>query len=180
MPKNEKLWSVIVHRDDIPEDGKEFTLSADAETRTGIARAAGLLELPRLDARLTVRRHGSAGLRVEGDVSATVVQTCVVTLEPLTNEVDEAVDLVFEPAMPEPPKPAEDEPTDTADPPEALVDGAIDLGALAVEFLTLGLDPYPRKADAVFEAPAAAADDRSDSPFAALAALAQADGKKNS
>jgi uncharacterized metal-binding protein YceD (DUF177 family) len=140
--------------------------------------------LPRLDARFEVLRHGSAGLRVTGDVSATVVQTCVVTLDPLTDEVDEAVDVVFEPAAPEPAKPAEkalaeEDLGDAADPPETLVDGAIDLGALAVEFLTLGLDPYPRKADAVFEAPAAG-DDRADSPFAALVALARADGKKNS
>ena len=37
------------------------------------------------------------------------------------------------------------------DPPEPIVNGAIDLGALAAEFLMLGLDPYPRKPGAVFE-----------------------------
>ena len=61
---------------------------------------------------------------------------------------------------------------------EELVDGAIDLGAIAIEFLILGIDPYPRKADAVFEAPAAG-DDPAAHPFAALAALAsEASGQR--
>ena len=43
-------------------------------------------------------RHGHDGLHVVGHVSATVGQTCVVTLEPIENEIDEAVDLIFVPA----------------------------------------------------------------------------------
>ncbi len=31
------------------------------------------------------------------------------------------------------------------DPPDPIIDGKIDLGALAAEFFALGLDPYPRK-----------------------------------
>ena len=31
------------------------------------------------------------------------------------------------------------------DAPDPIVDGKIDLGALAAEFMILGLDPYPRK-----------------------------------
>jgi hypothetical protein len=58
--------------------------------------------------------------------------------------------------------PAEDEP-------EVLVNETVDLGAIATEFLVLGVDPYPRKPDAIFEAPAAG--DSSARPFAALAAL---------
>ena len=49
-------------------------------------------------------------------------------------------------------------------------DGAVDLGAIATEFLLLGIDPYPRKPGAVFDAPVAE-DDPSSHPFAALAAL---------
>ena len=54
--------------------------------------------------------------------------------------------------------------------PEPLIDGRVDLGAIATEFLMLGIDPYPRKPDAAFEPPAAADDDTAH-PFAALAAL---------
>ncbi|MND03201.1 hypothetical protein D3C83_229160 [compost metagenome] len=48
--------------------------------------------------------------------------------------------------------------------------GTVDLGALAAEFLVLGIDPYPRKPGASFEAPATA-DDPAAHPFATLAAL---------
>jgi hypothetical protein len=66
---------------------------------------------------------------------------------------------------------------DTDEPPEAIRDGVIDLGAVATEFLLLGLDPYPRKPGAVFEAPPAG--DPVSHPFAALAALKKGDAPKD-
>ena len=55
------------------------------------------------------------------------------------------------------------------DPPEAMVDGIADVGAVATEFLLLGIDPYPRKPDAVFDRPSEG--NVGDGPFAALAKL---------
>jgi hypothetical protein len=60
-------------------------------------------------------------------------------------------------------------PDGTPEPPESLVGGIVDLGAVATEFLLLGIDPYPRKPGAVFTAPAA--ESASEHPFAALSAL---------
>ena len=60
------------------------------------------------------------------------------------------------------------------DAPEPLVGNAIDLGAIATEFLILGLDPYPRKPDVVFETPPAG--DEPAHPFAALAGLKKGQG----
>jgi uncharacterized metal-binding protein YceD (DUF177 family) len=130
-----------------------------------VARTAGLRELPRLEASFDVTRHGAGGLHVAGKVSATVGQTCVVTLEPLVNEIDEAVDLIFLPGT----GVAEQPKAEVRDGPESLVEGKVDLGAIATEFLVLGLDPYPRKSDAVFQPPAD--DEPAPGPFAALAAL---------
>ena len=56
---------------------------------------------------------------------------------------------------------------DGEDPPDPIVDGKIDLGALAAEFFALGLDPYPRKPGVAFDA--ARRGRGRDSPFAALA-----------
>ena len=42
---------------------------------------------------------------------------------------------------------------------------------MATEFLLLGIDPYPRKADAVFDAPKGATEDPGANPFAVLAKL---------
>jgi hypothetical protein len=59
--------------------------------------------------------------------------------------------------------------TSDDEPPEPLRDGKLDLGAIATEFLLLGIDPYPRKPGVEF-APVKT-DDASAKPFAALEAL---------
>jgi uncharacterized metal-binding protein YceD (DUF177 family) len=172
QPKSDGIWSLPVALGDVPASGRHFDLVPDERRRDAIAKLAGLAALPRLDASFDVTPHGRNGLHVVGRVSATVGQTCVVTLEPIENDIDEPVDLVFVPAdaAPSPADGSEGElevPYD--DGPEPLVDGMIDLGAIAIEFLVLAIDPYPRKPDAVFEAPAAG--DDSAHPFAVLAAL---------
>jgi uncharacterized metal-binding protein YceD (DUF177 family) len=173
-------WHVPVALDDVPvETGRHFAISADADARAAIAAAARLRALPRLDASFDVTRQGADGLHVVGRISATVGQDCVVTLEPLTNEVEEDIDLVFAPsAPPVEHKPVDDDDSEKSsgrirhnlDGPEPLIAGLVDLGALAIEFLILGLDPYPRKPGAVFEPPQQVKPD--PNPFAALAGLA--------
>ena len=175
MPEREKIaalpWHVSVALDELPKEGQHFDLAADAETRAAVARMAGLRDLPRFEASFDVTRSGRAGLHLAGRVSATAAQTCVVTLEPLANEVAEDIDLLFEPPPVAPagkndaanPEPGLDDDT------EPLVGGKVDLGALATEFLILGLDPYPRKPGAVFQPPADPHPD--EGPFAALGVL---------
>jgi uncharacterized metal-binding protein YceD (DUF177 family) len=131
---------------------------------------AAVESLPRLSASFDVMLHGRNGLHVVGQLSATVGQICGITLEPIENEVDEAIDLVFQPQLIErATENASEVEIPLEDEPEPLVNGVIDLGALATEFLILGIDPYPRKPGAAFEPP----QDSSDQghPFAALAAL---------
>lgn len=168
-PAAAPAWSVPVAAGDIPETGRRLDLVADETIRQAIVKTAGLAALPRLEAQFDLTRLGADGLQVAGRVAATVVQHCVVTLEPIQSEIDETVDLVFLPE-PEPASaPAGLQSPDADEPPEPLRDGAVDLGAIATEFLLLGLDPYPRKPGAVFDA--LVADDPSSHPFAALAAL---------
>jgi uncharacterized metal-binding protein YceD (DUF177 family) len=167
-------WQVPVTLEDIPETGRHFDLEADAEVRAAVAKVAGLRGVQRLTANFDVTRRGTDGLHVVGAVSATVGQTCVVTLDPMDNEIEETIDLTFVPQQaPEPSADDEAEkpkPRDVKwDDPEPLINGTIDLGALAIEFLILGVDPYPRKPDAAFQPPH---EDKPDpGPFAGLAKL---------
>jgi uncharacterized metal-binding protein YceD (DUF177 family) len=169
MTKPHAPWSVPVRLDDIPETGRRLELDADAAVCAAIAAAAGLEAVARLRATFDLARRGRDGVRVVGALSATVRQTCVVTLDPVENEIEEEIDLVFAPGSASTQGGDLDLTTEMAEPPEALVDGVIDLGAIATEFLILGIDPYPRKAGAVFEPPPS--DDAGTHPFAALAAL---------
>ncbi|MBX9840241.1 MAG: DUF177 domain-containing protein [Xanthobacteraceae bacterium] len=172
-------WSVPVVVAEVPDTGRSLELAPDEAQRRAIAAAADILELPRCAASFDLTRHGTDGLRVVGRVSATVTQRCVVTLEPVENQVDEEIDLLFQPQADVPIAPAADtghQGHEAAEPPEVLHGGVVDLGAVATEFLMLGLDPYPRKPGAVFEAPPAG--DPASHPFAALAALKKDGGKK--
>ena len=116
-------------------------------------------------------------LQVTGHVRARVGQTCVVTLDPIESEIDEDIDLTFAPEaearrLADLIEEGEDdkEPPEVADPPEAIVNGIIDLGRIATDALFLAIDPYPRKPGVVFEAEVTALDPE-DHPFAALKAL---------
>jgi hypothetical protein len=110
-------------------------------------------------------------------VQARIGQTCVVTLDPIENEIDEEIDLMFAPEA-EARRLSDligegqdgEAPPEVADPPEAIIGGIIDLGRIATDALFLAIDPYPRKPGAVFEGEVVALDPE-DHPFAALKAL---------
>jgi hypothetical protein len=169
--RSDRLWSVPLALSDVHESGRHFDLVADAQARAAVAKHAGLVALPRLEASFDVTLHGRGGLHVVGRVSATVGQTCVVTLEPLENEM---IDLVFMPAGAFPLVGGAEVEVPAVDVPEVLVGGGIDLGAIATEFLILGLDPYPRKPDATFQG--SPVGDDAAHPFAPLAALKKGQG----
>jgi uncharacterized metal-binding protein YceD (DUF177 family) len=170
MEKIVSPWNVPVTAEKIPDGGLHFAIEAPAETRAALAKLAGVRELSQLSALFDLTRRG-ARVHVAGQVKALVGQNCVVTLDPIQREVDEAVDLVFAP-----PTAAGAEPDGKIDddPPEPLIDGKLDLGAIAAEFLILGIDPYPRKSDAEFAPPHV--DDEGAHPFAALEALKKRPG----
>jgi hypothetical protein len=110
---------------------------------------------------------------VRGRLSASVVQTDVVTLEPVRQEVTEDIDLTLLRADATWPglKPGELVDASEPDGPDLYHNGRIDLGVIAAEHLALGLNPYPRAPGIEF--PGHVEDDpvEDPSPFAALAKL---------
>src|SRR6185312_1513315 len=174
-------WRAFVSVAQIPERGLHREIEADQATRAAMAEAAGLRDLPSAYASFDLTPRSGGRVHVRGRVQARVGQTCVVTLEPLENEIDEEVDLIFAPSeqIPEFAESA-DEDDDTAaevaEQSEPIENGMIDLGRLASDMLYLGIDPYPRKPGAVFE-PQVRVADPADHPFAGLKAL-RADAPK--
>lgn len=162
-------WHVIIHADEIPETGRQVELIADESVRARVAKAAGVLSIPRLEAEFGLSRKGD-GIGISGRVTATVEQTCVVTLEPIANEVNEAIDITAVPEARLATKGREVSPEAGAEADyEPMVAGGVDLGAIATEFLILGIDPYPRKEGAVFAGPSGPA--QQSGPFDVLAKL---------
>lgn len=146
----------------IGPEGRREVLVADAVERTALARRFGILSIESLRADLMLRPEPDGAVRAVGRLEAEVTQSCVVTLEPVPQRVEEAVALRFLPSGQQP-----DEGPDEID--EIETEGGVaDLGEAVAEELALALDPYPRAPGATLPE---AATDASGSPFAALAGL---------
>ena len=168
-------WHVRVAVAQIPDTGLHRALEASEAVREAMAKIAGLREIRAASASFEMRLKSGGRVHVTGQLRARVGQVCVVTLEPIENEIDEPIDVIFAPVeqIPQLSDLVDDAGQSNegiSDPPEPIVDGVIDLGRLATDALFLAVDPYPRRPDAVFE-PTPVAIDPDDHPFAALKAL---------
>lgn len=166
-------WRALVAVVQIPDTGLHREIEADPTTRAAMAEITGLREIMSAHAVFDLTPRSGGRVRVSGRVQARVAQSCVVTLEPLENDIDEEIDLIFAPSeqIPEIAEPADsDDDYEVVEPQEPIENGIIDLGRLATDVLYLAIDPYPRKEGAVFEHQATAADPE-DHPFAALKVL---------
>lgn len=133
----------------LPDHGIEREIEADATERAALAKRFDLVAIQSLAARVeVVPMEGRAGVgaRVRGSFSAHVVQTCVVTLEPFDTEVSDAFEVDLLPAAAlETKDEAAAYSTDAAEP---LESGELDIGELVAQYLSLALDPYPRRSNA--------------------------------
>ena len=168
-------WRVPIGVAQIPETGLHRDMEADSAVRHAMAEMGGLREVLSAQASFDVTPKSGGRFHVTGQVRARVGQTCVVTLEEIESDIDEAIDLIFAPPEQVPQMAAlvdeaEQSDEETPDPLEPIENGTIDLGKVATDALYLAVDPYPRKPGAVFE-PMVEAVDPEDHPFAALRGL---------
>jgi uncharacterized metal-binding protein YceD (DUF177 family) len=175
-------WSVPIAVMQIPETGMARDIEANAGEREAMATLGGLLGIGSAKASLLLTPIKGGHVHVTGRVWGQVGQTCVVTLDPIESDFDETIDLVFAPPsqireLADSVDEDVESDEETPDPPEPIENGFIDLGRLATDALFLGLNPYPRKPDAVFE-PLVEEVDPQERPFAALQVLKEGPGAK--
>ncbi|MDP3897093.1 MAG: DUF177 domain-containing protein [Mesorhizobium sp.] len=168
-PESPIAFPVSVRR--LPQRGFPVLIEANERQRAQLAEAHMLLSVERFRADLLIRAWNRDGVQVTGTVTASIVQACIVTLEPIPAEIAESIDAVFVPESSPLAKPdiAEGElflSADGPDGPETFDGETIDAGALAEEFFALAIDPYPRKQGAAVAAPIET--DPEASPFAKL------------
>jgi uncharacterized metal-binding protein YceD (DUF177 family) len=175
-----KEFSHVVEVDRIGPQGLQMQLEADQAARVALASQLRILGVLSLKADLKLAPEAQAGhFRLTGQIEAEVDQACVVTLEPVRQQVSEAFLRRFGPETEAKPEAdavgdeAEWLDPDADDPPDPVIGGQINLGEVVTEELALALDPYPRKPGAeVPDSYRKAAEEGSKiSPFAALAKL---------
>jgi len=156
---------------------REFDLSPDSEEAVKIAAFLKIPQVSQLRFKGGISAEGDEDWRIDGRLTASVTQDCVVTLAPVDEKIDEKVVRIYVPEEEEAAILAEqDIDPDADDEPSGFTD-TIDPGQLAIEALSLALDPYPRSKDAELEEARFAApgveplSDNDLKPFAGLAAL---------
>ena len=172
----ESEFSRTIRVERIGREEIERRIEAKPDERAALAERLGLASLDLLQADLRLKRLSRGRIAVEGRFEAKLTQLCVVSLEPVAAQIEGEFAVEFVEAGPGPETEAVVA-IDSADPPEPIEDGLIDLGEAVVQQLAERIDLYPRApgADLTWqdEKPAMSEPKR---PFAALSALQK--GKK--
>ncbi len=154
---------------------KPFALLPKQPQMQNIAEELGLLGLRKLRFEGQIEAMGRADWRLTGKIGATVVQSCVVTLQPVTTRIEAPVERIFQHSFttPEGEVEVEMDEDDRTEPLGTWIDPAV----VMVEALSLNLPLYPRAANAELDQTNFTEDglkpmtDEDARPFAGLAAL---------
>ena len=144
-------------------EGMDVTVEANATERAALAVRLGIVSIDRLECRFDLRRPEAGTVPATGTLRASVVQTCVVSLEPFETTVQEDFEVCFVPEGME-----SDELDLEAIDEIPYAGGTLDLGEATTEQLALALDPFPRKPGATLPEDAGKLP---EGPFAALQRL---------
>ena len=124
-----------------------FRLRCAGAERPDVVERLGLSGLKSLTVEARVASVSGRAVRVEAVVRARLIRTCVVTLE----DFEESIVLPFETTFDERAGhsvPVEAPANSESDLPEPLGAEGLELGELAIQHLSLALDPYPRHPEA--------------------------------
>ncbi len=170
---------------DVPTAGTVLKFDADAGACAALARRFNILELQYLRGTASVRPFRKHGLTLDCHFEAALAQSCVVTLDPVVQTIDERFtrrwlpEHLIEPAVAADGREIEIlVEAEGEDAPEPMTGGAIDIGEAVAEALALAIDPYPRKPGVAYDVPPDVLDpvaEERPNPFAALEKLKKND-----
>lgn len=162
--------SYIVETARVPASGVNVDITVDESQRKALAERFGIDGINSLTAHIVLKRVNGTQIRVRGDFEASVVQTCVVSLEPFEQHLRDSFTVVFSEEEGASLKVNEiDLDMTQEDDIEPVENGRIDVGELMAEYLSLALDPFPHRPDAVFDAEAVR--EKDENPFSVLEKL---------
>jgi hypothetical protein len=160
---------------DVLRDGASGEIAATEAEMQDIARLLDLVALDDLTVTYRIAHAGEGRLHLSGQLTASIAQTCIITLDPVAATVDLPVELDFWPAkLLEALEQSAGKTEALLDWPEPIADGIIDPGPVIYQILATSLEPYPKREGASFEwsqQPSQAGEGEQSGPFAALAAL---------
>jgi hypothetical protein len=143
----------VVDLDRLGTGGTALDIVATDAERAALAKRFGFVALPALSARVTVDHRPGGQIVVEGRLRGRIVQACVLTLDPVTQDLDDAFRIVFKKDLADERDPESGEAvlSAQADAPEPLTGNLLDVGEIVAEQLLLAAEPYPRRPGAKLE-----------------------------
>src|SRR5262249_26113123 len=97
LPENKPKSEIerIVDLDRMGTGGAALDIVASDSERSALAKRFGFLGLRAFSARVTVDRRPGSQVVVEGRLRGRIVQACVLTLDPVVQELDDTFRIVF-------------------------------------------------------------------------------------
>ena len=162
---------------DLNRGGAELRLAAKPEELVRIARWADVASVEKFEAVIRLRKHAANSFSLDAELTADVVQECVVTLEPVKSHIERHIHRELHLTAPVRHRGdntiALSERAGEDDMPEEIDSLEYDLAAPLLEELVLAIDPYPRAPGVEFAAPTEPQVEaqKPESPFAVLKSL---------
>jgi uncharacterized metal-binding protein YceD (DUF177 family) len=138
---------------DVIRQHNQMTLDfrATPEECLDLAKRFGILEVKDLNAYITIKTtSGSDMFKIEGDLSAEVVQECCVTLSPVEERIVDSFAEVLTTTVAALKAEEEEVVVGDEEPVELIQGDSIDIGEIVAQWLALTLNPYPRSDAPVF------------------------------
>lgn len=127
-----------------PRGTTAFRLIPNADTCAAIAEELGLERLASLEFKGSITAADGDSWQLDGKLTATVVQACVVSFKPVKTRLGESVQRRYSPHI----RPPEEEEIEMPDETLEPLGQFIDLTGVMIEELTLALPEYPRAPNA--------------------------------
>lgn len=174
MPKKPKPdfhneWSFYYYADRVDNTPISTKITADEKQRADVALRANVVSIESLEAEVTMQREQAGRVvYVYGTLKAAVTLECSITADEFDFYVEEQIEGWFEDKETTVSfmmalkgrdnkgnqggkGPVEVEMVPENEDPDAMIEGQIDLGELAVQHLILAIPPYPKKEGAAYE-----------------------------
>ncbi len=169
----------------VPEKGRIIKFRASENECLALLQHFSLVAVDFLVAELQLTRWRRKGAALRGTVTAKISQRCVISLEPVDQQIEEEINILYvEEGSPFAKQPSDASGELVLDPegndlPETLSSDVIRIDEVILEALALAIDPYPRLRGVELSAEFISSDgdnDRPASPFAVLDKLIDAKG----
>ena len=139
--------SLVIHPSQLKEKVPKFHINANASVRKSLSKRFGLIAVNNFKLSLNLQPLASTGIIIlKGHMKVSVVQSCVITLDQVTNHLDELFEIKFREYGT-----CDAGNVEFEEEFESFTNDRIDIGEVSVQEFGLRLDPYPRSVSASYK-----------------------------